>query len=256
MPQIITVTNQKGGVGKTALAVHIAAYASMVAKKKTLIVDMDSQRNCTFIATGKQEAIRSSVLDLWDEDAVLQFGDTRFGDLQILPGNHHVGLIEKQGLRVGVDAMRRLLDTDFDVIVIDTPPAAGVQQLSPLYLGGLLVAPVEPDLLALQGLTSLLKIWKAISAEVELGLSLVINKRVLNSTNQQMVVDTIEKSGFGQYVLPVHLTNRQIVSNAMKHGMPVWKLDPKDVAAAKWAMACKTILETNGLAREESGKEE
>ncbi|PZD80195.1 ParA family protein, partial [Acidithiobacillus ferrooxidans] len=146
MPQIITVTNQKGGVGKTALAVHIAAYASMAAKKKTLLVDMDGQRNATFITTGEQYGRGKSVLELWDGDTRLEFQDTRFGDLQILPGHQHVHLVEKQGLKSGQEAMSRLLDIDFDVVVIDTPPAAGVQQLAPLYLGGLLVAPVEPDL--------------------------------------------------------------------------------------------------------------
>ena len=189
-------------------------------------------------------------------DTRLEFQDTRFGDLQILPGHQHVHLVEKQGLKSGQEAMSRLLNIDFDVVVIDTPPAAGVQQLAPLYLGGLLVAPVEPDLLALQGLTSLLKVWREIALQVDLGLSLVINKRVLNSTNQQMVVDAITESGFGQHVLPVHLTNRQIVSNAMKQGMPVWKLDPKDAAAAKWALACKMILETDRVPTEETVKEE
>jgi chromosome partitioning protein len=109
--------------------------------------------------------------------------------------------------------------------------------------------------LALQGLTSLLKVWREMASQVDLGLSLVINKRVLNSTNQQLVVDAITGSAFGQHVLPVHLTNRQIVSNAMKQGMPVWKLDPKDSAAAKWAMVCKQILEMNRVRSEETVKE-
>ena len=254
MPQIITVTNQKGGVGKTALAMHIAAYASMAAKKKTLLVDLDSQCNATFIATGNPGAHEKTVIDLWDEDAGLAFSESRFADLKILPGDRDIGQVQKQGLQNGLVAMRRLLMTDFDVVVIDTPPAAGVQQLAPLYLGGLLVAPVEPDLLALQGMTSLLKVWREISRQVALGLSLVINKRILNSTNQQMVVDTLCGSAFGEHVLPIHLTHRQIVSNALKQGMPVWKLDAKDPAAAKWAMACKQILELNPVSEE--GQEE
>ncbi|MGE0047710.1 MAG: ParA family protein [Acidithiobacillus sp.] len=242
MPKVITVTNQKGGVGKTALAVHIAAYAAMAMKKKTLLVDMDGQRNATFVLTGESGDHEHPVVDLWDDDAVLSFKATRFGRLQVLPGDRDIVQAGDQGLKAGIAAMSRLLDTDFEIIVVDTPPAAGVQQVAPLYLGGLLVAPVEPDLLAMQGLTSLLKVWRKISGEVDLDLALVFNKRVLNSVNQQMVADSIVNSSFGKYAIPQVLTNRQIVSNAMKNGMPVWEFDKKDNAAAKWAGACAFLL--------------
>ena len=253
MPKFITVTNQKGGVGKTALAVHIAAY-SVKTGRRTLLVDMDSQRNSTFIVTGKP-AFDDTVADLWDPDARLTFADTRFGDLKILPGDREIGMVQEQKLSDGVKAMQRLLDTDFDIVVIDTPPAAGVQQIASLYMGGLLVAPVEPDLVALQGVTSLLQVWRTVAKDIALDLALLVNKRTLNSTNQQIVVDTLRSSAFGKYVLPDQLTYRQMVPNALKNGMAVWDMDRRDPAAATWALACKRIIEKVAGENPQSRKE-
>lgn len=257
MPKFITVTNQKGGVGKTTLAVHIAAYAAGVGKK-TLLVDMDMQRNSTFILTGQSQQEGCRVTDLWDQNAPLSFIGTRFGTLQMLPGDKKIGQVQQQGDGAALKAVKRLRDTDFDVVVFDTPPASGVQQHASLSLGGLLVAPVEPDLLAVQGLTSVVDLWHRMKgmALSPLDLALVINKRVLNSTNQQSVVEMIARTKVGRFLLPDQLTHRQLVANAMKQGMTVWQADRKDPAAAIWAGLCKRILVMQGVLQEEKRGED
>lgn len=252
MTKCITVTNQKGGVGKTALAVHIAQYAAKAMRMKTLLVDLDGQQNSSFAATGKS-SFEHTVIDLWDDEADIPAGiPTRF-DFDLLPGPvaPEAIAIDEEESRARVAgkpspahvALSRLLATEYDLIVFDTPPAPGPRQVGPLGLGGLLLAPIEPDIAAFQGITTLYKLYEKIAEDADLQLKLVINKRILNSANQTQVIQALRGTVVGKHMMSEELTSRVLVQNAMREGKAIWEVDHKDPLSAILAQVCKKCIE-------------
>lgn len=253
MTKCITVTNQKGGVGKTALSVHIAQYGAKAMGLKTLLVDLDGQQNSSFAATGKS-SFTHTVIDLWDEEAEIPAGiSTRF-DFEILPGptaQEALGIDKEESRsRDGGEsgspakkALSRLLTAGYDLIVFDTPPAPGPRQIGPLSLGGLLLAPIEPDIAAFQGITSLFKLYQQVAPGTDLQLKLVVNKRVLNSVNQTQVIQALRGTVVGKYIMTEELTSRVLVQNALREGKAIWDVDHKDSLSAILAQVCKKCIE-------------
>ncbi len=249
MTAYITVTNQKGGVGKTSLAIHIAAYAHGIGKK-TLLVDMDSQCSSTLVATGSMKMEHSyTAADLWDDEKpTITPVQSRFG-FDILPGSPSVTEANKQPLATGIDALQRLQSLDYDLIVFDTPPAPGVLQYAPLCMGGLLVCPIIPDMLAVKGLVDIAKVHKAITTQtiggrppVDLELLLVINFRKLMSKTQEVVCKALRESAYGKYFVKEELTDRELVKLSQRQAKPVWQLNREDSASKLWASVCSQAV--------------
>lgn len=242
--KFITVTNQKGGVGKTAMSLHIAEYAARARGIRTLLVDLDGQRNATFLATGRMRYEEGTVLDLWDDESPVPKPIASRMSFDVLPGNEFAAEVEKQSEEEAQKALHRLHSLDYDLVVFDTPPAVGVRQVVPMQQGGLLVVPLEPEIQAIQGLAGLLKIWKDIAEATPLSLRLVVNKRIKNSTYQEAILDTLRRTpAAGPHMLPEELTERTLVPKALKDGKPVWDYDRSDPAAAMWAVVCKKLTE-------------
>jgi chromosome partitioning protein len=160
---VITIANQKGGVGKTTTSINLAA-ALAAKKKRTLLVDMDPQGNST-ISFVPEERIHGSVYDALTSSAV-QFKDitceTDIPELSVVPSRTSLAKLESKligefdahfRLRDRIDAVR----SNYDFIIIDTPPTLGLITVNALVAATYLLIPIQSSYYALEGTDDLLE---------------------------------------------------------------------------------------------------
>jgi len=161
MGKIITICNQKGGVGKTTSAINIAAFLA-VGGKKVMLVDLDPQANATSgIGINKHDIKKSTYHVLLEEldiqDVLLP---TAIPNLVLAPSNldltgAEVELVGSLGREYRLKRALEKIKTEFDFIIIDSPPSLGLLTINGLCAADSVIVPVQCEYYALEGLTQL-----------------------------------------------------------------------------------------------------
>ena len=155
--KIMSVINQKGGVGKSTTAQALMSGLSLRGYK-VLGVDMDVQGNTTFTmrAAGKEP----SVLDVLKGEAQIREAIVHTENGDLVPSSKHLAGADAQITEVGKEyrlkeALETLEQSEYDYIIIDTPPALGILTINALAASHSIVIPVQADIYSLQGVTQL-----------------------------------------------------------------------------------------------------
>lgn len=162
MGTIVAISNEKGGTGKTTLAVNLAA-ALAIRGRKTLLIDMDPQGNASYILTKITDEDPAMYSVLTEKDITLDtiIQPTATENLDIAPSNLHLAGAEIQlaTLLGRENALKRKLTADiidrYDVLLIDTSPSLGLLTINALNAADYALIPVSCDFLSLVGLTLL-----------------------------------------------------------------------------------------------------
>lgn len=250
---IITVSNQKGGVGKTTIAVQLAMRAAE-AGGRTLLVDLDAQGNATRALTGDphlHEREEGTALDLWYPDRELRPIATKIDGLDVLTAYDGFDCVDDD-LEEGIAALRRLCEcAEYAYIVIDTPPAPGPRQIGPQAISDTVLAPVEPQAFSYDGLANLAKVFGIVrQANPDVTMRVVLNKLRPGVTSHTEIYDALREA-VGDLMLPEVLGERELVNRAVLATRSVWGLAPKDKAAQAWRSMCNTVLDLSAETVEE-----
>ena len=261
MGKIISVANQKGGVGKTTTTVNLSAALAKKGKK-VLLIDADPQGNATS-AVGVDKECEFSVYDILvnevEIDKVMQ--DTEIKDLKICPSNINlagaeVELVSMFSREQRLKEQLEKIKDEFDYIAIDCPPSLGLITLNAFTASDSVIIPVQCEYFALEGLGQLINTINLVKKH--LNKSLAIEGAVLTMydirTNLANQVVKEVKRYFEDKVYKTVIPRNVKLSEAPSYGMPIITYDPKSKGAKAYEKLAKEFLKINEEEQKEKAK--
>lgn len=164
MKEIITVINQKGGVGKSTTAQNIGAGIKQLHKKRVLFIDLDAQGNLSYSLGANPNSLSAIDVLLGNCEIKEAIQETPQGDL--IRSNTDLSNIETYLKNTGKEyKLKEALETvlsDYDYIIIDTPPSLGLLSVNALTASTGVIIPSQADIFSLQGIGQLAKTIEAV----------------------------------------------------------------------------------------------
>lgn len=249
MGKIISIINQKGGVGKTTTAVNLAAYLADKGKK-TLLIDEDSQGNST---SGLSDGVdfQGNLYDVLLNDQPVEEAivKTALKKLFLLPASIDLAgaEIEIAGLSERETLLKRKIEAlkeSYDYILIDCPPSLGLMTLNALVASDSIIIPIQAEFYALEGLSQLVKTVQIVGRKLNPSLHIlgIVLTMFDGRTNLSIQVAEEVKKYFGSKVFKTVIPRSVKLSEAPSFGESILTYAPKSKGAEAYKKLCREVL--------------
>jgi chromosome partitioning protein len=248
---VISVTNQKGGVGKTTTAVNLAYFLTKLGKK-TLLIDFDPQGNATSGLGFDKQSLKGTMADVIMESKSLDdvTVSTAYKNLYVAPttpllANTEVELAAADKrftrLKAAIDASKG----EYDIVIVDNPPSLSLLTVNGLIAAKYVLLPVQTEFYALEGLGQLLETMKLVRKGMNPTLELlgVLPTMIDGRTTLSGQVHAEIKKHFPGKVFNTVIPRNIRLAEAPSHGLPVGVYDKFSKGARAYKSLAKEVLE-------------
>lgn len=252
MAKVISIANQKGGVGKTTTAVNLSACIAEKGKK-VLLVDIDPQGNATSglgVEAHQDKSVYNVLVDSVPMEETIQ--TTMIKKLDVCPANINlagaeielVSMVSRENrLKKAIDSVKE----KYDYVLIDCPPSLGLITLNAFTASDSVLVPIQCEYYALEGLGQLINTIKLVQKHLnqELNVEGVVLTMFDARTNLSSEVAIEVEKYFGNKVFQTIIPRNIRLSEAPSHGLPITLYDKESKGAETYKKLAKELLTLN-----------
>lgn len=251
MTKVVSIVNQKGGVGKTTTSVNLSACLAEL-NYRVLVVDIDPQGNTTSgLGFDINEDIKTVYSVLSGDEPMEAVYKTKFGSLYVCPSDiqlagSEIELVEEEKREYKLRDALEKIKYQYDYVIIDCPPSLNLLTLNALIASDSVLVPVQCEYYALEGLSRLMQTVKTVKSRFNPKIELdgVLLTMFDSRTNLSIMVADEVKKFFPKKVFKTVIPRNVRLSEAPSYGEPI-------IAYDKYSKGAESYME---LAKEFSGK--
>lgn len=260
MGKVISLVNQKGGVGKTTTSINLSASLGVLGKK-VLLIDLDPQGNTTTGVGISRADVSQSTYDVVAgkcdiRDAIYK---TKFKNLSVIPALINLAGVDIELVEMGMNSkdfkmgdqlktqMAKIKD-DYDFIIVDCPPSLGLLTTNALSASDSVLIPIQCEYFALEGVTQLLNTILLTQNKINPTLDIegvLLTMLDARTTIGFEIVEDVRKF-FKEKVFDTIIPRLVKLVEAPSHGKPISDYDPDSRGAQAYMNLAKEVIERNG----------
>jgi chromosome partitioning protein len=248
---IITITNAKGGVGKTTCCINIG-HGLVMNKKKVLVIDLDSQASASLaLGLSREELSPSSAEVLMENQPIKEaIRQSSIAGLDILPGsmalaNYDISMANRQGREKILKEVLKDIHNEYDYILIDCAPSVGLLPINALVAADKYIVPTTPEYLSLEGLVNFTETVERVKAGMGAKCELlgIVLTRVDRRTSASKEIISMIKEQFQNAVFTSVIHQNVKISEAPSFGKTIFQYDWNSVGAECYQALCKELIQ-------------